>query len=399
MGYDLSDSSIVVARPGPFGGGERLVSMVCKALRPLGGVTMLSSVHLQSEHDLRAQVRQAGCKVLTVPELFLRSRWYRVAANSVGFAMGRDAALSLDRVQSRYRRVFWQGAGMSLLEKHDLAVLVGQPNDFFADAVRSAEAARCRIAVVLTGAVSGGHCRKPHYRAFLEQLSRVDLVLVHNERDCDRLQADLGFTGRAAVVEQAALCEQELLRLPPVLSNERTRFGLIGRFHPNKRFETVLRELASLPPSGNWELIIVGDDGRESGLRARAEQLGCEAKVRFLGVRRESEMPSVYEQLDAVIIASGTESGPFVGVDAMAAGRILVSTKVGAMPMRLTGFPRELICAASGAGLRQALEAAMGLHRDAEACRKYTRRIREKYLAEHRLESILGRYQTLFSRR
>jgi glycosyltransferase involved in cell wall biosynthesis len=48
-------------------------------------------------------------------------------------------------------------------------------------------------------------------------------------------------------------------------------------------------------------------------------------------------LEAYYKQIDVLIIPSLEEAGPLVGVEAMAAGKIILSTRVGAMEDRLIG--------------------------------------------------------------
>ena len=52
-------------------------------------------------------------------------------------------------------------------------------------------------------------------------------------------------------------------------------------------------------------------------------------------------MRKIYENIECAIIPAYTEAGPLVGIDAMAAGKVILSTKVGAMPDRLAGTKND----------------------------------------------------------
>jgi len=57
--------------------------------------------------------------------------------------------------------------------------------------------------------------------------------------------------------------------------------------------------------------------------------------IKFLGQINQQELYKFFKEIDVLVIASHEESGPLVGLEAMAAGKIIISTKVGAMEDRL----------------------------------------------------------------
>ena len=105
----------------------------------------------------------------------------------------------------------------------------------------------------------------------------------------------------------------------------------LGRLHPNKAFDVLLESLEMLP--GHW-LWIAGTGPEERSLRARAQELGIEKRVRFLGWRRDVGSllasadvlvcPSREEPLGNVIIESWAHEVPVVAA-ASAGPRELIS--------------------------------------------------------------------------
>jgi glycosyltransferase involved in cell wall biosynthesis len=86
----------------------------------------------------------------------------------------------------------------------------------------------------------------------------------------------------------------------------------------------------------------IGGTGEEEGpLRDLARSLGVADRVELVGF--VSDRVAFYEGIDAFAIASHAEGGPVTGVEAMAAGRSIVSTPVGAMPHRLEGGAGRLV--------------------------------------------------------
>ena len=105
----------------------------------------------------------------------------------------------------------------------------------------------------------------------------------------------------------------------------------LGRLHANKAFDVLLEALEMLPRHWLW---IAGAGPEERSLRARAQELGIEKRVRFLGWRRDVASllasadvlvcPSREEPLGNVIIESWAHEVPVVAT-ASAGPRELIS--------------------------------------------------------------------------
>ncbi len=102
----------------------------------------------------------------------------------------------------------------------------------------------------------------------------------------------------------------------------------VGRLEWIKRFDTVIRAVAKLPP--NVELWIAGrDNGDKSNLEAIASQVSVSARVRFLGFLGPQELSNAYASADCCVMASETEAFPAVPLEAMKAGVPIIATPVG----------------------------------------------------------------------
>lgn len=107
--------------------------------------------------------------------------------------------------------------------------------------------------------------------------------------------------------------------------------GTIARLSPEKAIDTLLaatrRVVAAIP---SLTLLIVGDGPLEDDLRRQARELGLENAVRFLGFRPDVSV--LMRLMDVFILPSRMESVGLVLLEAMAAGRPVVATTVGAIP-------------------------------------------------------------------
>jgi D-inositol-3-phosphate glycosyltransferase len=109
----------------------------------------------------------------------------------------------------------------------------------------------------------------------------------------------------------------------------------VGRFEPLKGIDRLLEAMIHLHNHRRLRLVIVGGDGPEAPesqfLRRKAINLGIEDKVLFAGRVEQEYLPLYYGSADVLVMASHYESFGLVGLEALACGRPVVSTPVGAM--------------------------------------------------------------------
>ena len=109
----------------------------------------------------------------------------------------------------------------------------------------------------------------------------------------------------------------------------------VGRFEPLKGIDRLLEAMTHLRDHRRLRLVIVGGDGNQAPesqfLRQKAVDLGIEDKVLFAGRVEQKYLPPYYSSSDVLVMASHYESFGLVGLEALACGRPVVSTPVGAM--------------------------------------------------------------------
>jgi glycosyltransferase involved in cell wall biosynthesis len=107
--------------------------------------------------------------------------------------------------------------------------------------------------------------------------------------------------------------------------------GISARFVPIKAHEDFLQAAAfALKKLPNALFLMIGDGERRAELEQVAADLGITSSVKFLGFRRD--VREVYADLDVVALSSLNEGSPVVLIEASAAGRPVVSTRVGGVP-------------------------------------------------------------------
>jgi glycosyltransferase involved in cell wall biosynthesis len=120
---------------------------------------------------------------------------------------------------------------------------------------------------------------------------------------------------------------RRLLGIPP----ERFVVGWIGRMTGVKRTGDALLALRALRERGaDACLCLVGDGPARVALEEQAHRLGLARHVLSLGY--QEDVARWYAAFDAFVLPSANEGTPVTAIEALAAGRPVVATRVGGVP-------------------------------------------------------------------
>ncbi len=131
-------------------------------------------------------------------------------------------------------------------------------------------------------------------------------------------------------------------------------FLYAGRLSPEKRIHLIIDAVKACPVPGS-QLVIAGSGPEETALRERAN---CSA-VRFLGDVSQPGLAHLYEEADALVLASEYEGVPTVALEALASGCPVVAISAewcSSMPTQV-----GLILTADGRTLSDGLGKAVAL--------------------------------------
>ena len=174
--------------------------------------------------------------------------------------------------------------------------------------------------------------------------------------------------------------------------------GMVGRLVPIKDVPTFL-EAARIVRHAREDacFAIVGDGEARSALESERSRLGLDGAVTFFGWRRD--LAAVYGDLDVVVNASRNEGTPVALIEALAAGRPVVATRVGGTPDVLgDGVYGRLVSPGEPASLAQAIldtlqESEASRHR-AEAGRQH---VLKRYSADRLVRDLDVLYRELLA--
>jgi glycosyltransferase involved in cell wall biosynthesis len=341
------------------GGAERQTLSLLLGLRELGNEVALLT--LARDGDLADELRAQGVRVECAR---LASRM-----DVTGWRRALRAARSLEPQIVVSRSVSAQAAGHVL-------------------------AARLRVPHVTVEHAGPGLALGAHRRALVRWVARsVSRVVAVSPAQIPGLRS-LGYPeGRIRVIPNG-------VALNGAVAASRAELGLEG-----DDFVAVLA--AALRPEKQVPLFVravaraAADEPRIHGLVAGAgvDQQAVEQEVarsngavRLLG--RRSDVPALLEAADVVCLSSAVEAAPLVLVEAMAAGRPVLATRVGGVPDLVgDGVNGVLVPAGDERAFSSALVA---LARDPERARRLGDMGRTKFRERFTLDRMVEAYDELF---
>lgn len=164
---------------------------------------------------------------------------------------------------------------------------------------------------------------------FPSYLQKVSHFLHHSSRNAQRLHEKLSKI-TWSLIDQTAFLEEKLMHIS-CTDKIPTEFAAIGRLSPEKNLENLISYFANTADEKD-SLYIVGYGELSMKLKILSAK---RSNIKIIGSIAHQELPEFFKKIDCFLVASFTEAGPLVGVEAMAAGKLILSTKVGAMPERL----------------------------------------------------------------
>jgi glycosyltransferase involved in cell wall biosynthesis len=107
--------------------------------------------------------------------------------------------------------------------------------------------------------------------------------------------------------------------------------GVVARLDLQKGFEYLFQAVRGLSESyPGLKVVIVGEGPDRAAIEAMIRKLGLEDQVTLAGQR--NDMPAVYAAMDIFVLPSLNEGLPMTVLEAMAAARAVIATRVGAIP-------------------------------------------------------------------
>ena len=181
--------------------------------------------------------------------------------------------------------------------------------------------------------------------------------------------------------------------LPSVSVSGGKVVGVVARLDLQKGFEYLLRAIHELCTTFHaLKVMIVGEGPDRQEIEDLVQEYGLQSNVVLAG--QQSDMPGVYAAMDIFVLPSLDEGLPMTVLEAMAAGRPVVATRVGAIPGVIKdGENGLLVDPRDTAGLRDAIARLLS---DPDLCRRIGDKAHEWVRRNYTSEEMALKYRQMY---
>jgi glycosyltransferase involved in cell wall biosynthesis len=143
--------------------------------------------------------------------------------------------------------------------------------------------------------------------------------------------------------------------------------GMVARLDLQKGFEFLLRAARKLcGPFPGLKVVIAGDGPDRKAIEDMVQRYGLQSSVILAG--QHSDMPGIYAAMNIFVLPSLNEGLPMTILEAMAASRPVIATRVGAVPRVIKdGETGLLVDPGDADGLRDAISSLLT---DSDLCHR-----------------------------
>ncbi len=322
---ELEKKNILIIGPiGDFGGRELEVNIIARALENTNNINILSTGYLTSDsfalNDLKKTVWNSVPKILFKTNLFVNflskiSKFKnRGKFKSYGY-VDNNLIKKIINLDKKHIEIL-----QAELNKVDLVILCVQlTTKFLKEIIEYCHEKKIPVIIRTTGTIRTFNINEYGF------LKKVNLFIHHSEANAKNLNSQIQLP--YIIIDQCALYEKSLL---DISSSKRKslKFGYLGRLSEEKG----IIPIANFFSKTSYTFIVAGDGPQKNELlNLFTDKVNCN----YIGLLNSSEIDLFFNQIDILIIPSFEESGPLVALEAMVAGKIIISTKVGAMAERL----------------------------------------------------------------
>jgi glycosyltransferase involved in cell wall biosynthesis len=169
--------------------------------------------------------------------------------------------------------------------------------------------------------------------------------------------------------------------------------GAVAVLRPEKALDVLVAAVSLLAAEfPHLRVVIAGGGPEEARLRALVRELGLDKTIMLLGLRRD--VADVLAAVDVVALSSDREGTPLAVMEAMAAAKPVVATRVGGIPDLIEDGVHGLLVPPRDPS---ALAGALGrLLRDAQLRKELGRRGQERQRREFDVGVAVQRVETIY---
>ena len=315
---------LLIGPIGDFGGREIEVNQIVGALKEKYILNVFSTSHI-TKNSFALKLIQPNRWSSLERELY-KNKWIIKVLSVFSYLFNDSSKTIYGHVNNRLsKKIFnldnlFKNILKKEIYKYDLIFLCVQPSSAFLEYIIT-NAKNFKIPVIIR---TVGHINLLDKQQ-ITSLKKADLFIHHSKQNI--LNLNKQFKHNYIQIDQYANSEEKLLKLPIKVS-EPVVYGYLGRFSKEKGIVRLLEYFSNKP-----EIIyVMGAGPQENEIKKIVSKT---TNCHFLGSITVEELAVFFSKIDVLIIPSLEEAGPLVGLEAMAAGKIIISTKVGAMMERI----------------------------------------------------------------
>jgi len=171
--------------------------------------------------------------------------------------------------------------------------------------------------------------------------------------------------------------------------------GTVGRLGPEKDHRTLLHAVAEVSQKGlKPYLLLIGDGPLSASLVRLGKELGIATHLKWLGAR--SDIPELLAGIDLFVLPSRYEGCPNVVLEAMAAGKCVVATRVGGTPEVVRNGETGVLV--TQGQIHELVEALLSLLQNPKKVSEIGKKARESVSQEFTVERMVAKTETLYVR-
>ncbi|WP_426430856.1 glycosyltransferase family 4 protein [Winogradskyella sp. HB-48] len=321
----------IIGPIGDFGGRELETGFIAKTLSEDSfDVNVVSTARCTSKSQIFEFIKSEQLQVLD-DLIIKRNILYRLLAQLAYLKSRQENPLNFYASNKLSQKLGYKRYAIkvlkALVEEVDLVIICAQISSTYVKEIVEFAFDKQKAVIIRTSSKISENDR--HHKDWLE---KVTLFFHHSESNAKRLS----FLNKHnyKIIDQCTFKEEEMLKIECPSSFKNIVF--IGRLSPEKGIVELVNYFKAY--GKGLCLNIIGDGPLYNEIATLTQSLD---NIDLLGYKSQEDIIEHIKGNDAVIISSFKESGPLVGLEAMASARLIISTKVGAMPHRLSNTTNQ----------------------------------------------------------
>lgn len=316
---------LIIGPIGDFGGRELETGFIAKILlQDNYDVNVVSTTSCTSKSQIFEFIEPKQLQVLG-NLVIKRNVIFRIIALLGYLKSKRKRPLNFYASNRFSKKIGYKGCALEVLkdlvEKTDLVIICAQISSAYVkEIVEFAFNNEKQVVIRTSSRISENDVL---YKDWLE---KVTMFFHHSESNAARLS--FLDSHHYKIIDQCTFREEEMLKMECPSSFRNIVF--IGRLSQEKGIVELVNYFKAYEKG--LCLNIIGDGPLLNEIESLIQSSD---NIKLLGYKSQDAITDHIKNNDTIIIPSIEESGPLVGLEAMASARLIISTRVGAMPHRL----------------------------------------------------------------